>query len=116
MTIINNVNLPKQKHQETARTVVEQIGNFTLSRVGAKHLTILDGDGGLAFFVGHSSKRLKKVVVRYDGGRDLYDLEAWLSGRSSLLKDAPIQTFNGVYADQLSELVVVMARRMGVRV
>lgn len=106
----------KQEHQQVGQTIVAQIGNWTLASVGARDLMLLEGDGGLSFAVGSKSGRLRKIRIEYVRSRDLYRITGWSVDKRTLdgMND-PVVSLDDVYADMLSEIVVTVARRLGVR-
>lgn len=90
------------KDPEIARTIVAQLGNLTLSMLGAQNLVDL-GDG-LSFRI-RGSRRANYVAIRFDGGRDLYDLEIKKIGRAPSYRVRDVAAHEGIFVDQLHELI-----------
>ena len=98
------------ERMQVAQTIREQLGKHFLMKYGARELVALEGDGGLMFQFG-SGKPVKKMVVRYDRGMDLYDIEVGhLQGR---LVPEWVQDYEsqGIYADQLTTALDIGAGR-----
>ena len=107
-----------------ARTMLRQIGNLRLSALNVNGLTfeaLPNGDVTVAFLLGKgATNKIRKATVTYNSGPDTYTVASftmklgWTEKGTALL---PTETYSldGVYAEQLGEVVVAAARAAGSR-
>src|ERR1043165_2102327 len=108
----------QEKHKQVAGNILEQLGSVKvggfplLAMIGAKKGTfvMLSGAGGLAFQFGKPTTGFKanKVLIKYDEGRDSYNVEFWYLGRKALDVSKVEEEFD-LYAEQM---VSYIARRL----
>ena len=79
-----------------AETILEQIGRVNLLELGAKDFVY--GRNFLMFHT-NSDPNFNKVVVEYDEGSDLYNVQLWKVGSG---KSKKFQEQKGVYCNELS--------------
>lgn len=95
----------KKEMKESASITLDQIGKSTLRSLSATNFVY--GDHFVQFSVIASD--YNKVVVKYDEGQDLYDIEHWnidLNGFSPRFGETIlVREYKGVYNDELSGLV-----------
>lgn len=88
-----------------AREILNQIkafDRFALPAWGAKDFVALSNEGGIRFKTSGLCKWKGFVTVKYDHGSDLYNLEF---GRVRKYEYKVDKTYEGVYCDQLVELI-----------
>jgi len=79
---------------EIARTIIAQLGNVTLSMLGATKL--VSTSNGLQFAI-KGSKRCNKIVIEL-AANDTYTVTSWKVGRTNLTQ---VEQCEGVYVDSL---------------
>jgi hypothetical protein len=88
-----------------ANTIKQQIGTGALMAVAARNFVALENEAGLMFEIGSGRGMLKKVVIKYLPGLDLYKVERININRRTWTHKVRC-TFGSVYADYLSEAVL----------
>lgn len=98
------------RRKEVAGNILEQLaetkvdGFSLLAMMGAKKETflMLGGAGGLSFQFGKPTSGFKanKVLIKYNEGRDTYDVEFWHIGRKAMDVSVAEKEFD-LYADQM---------------
>jgi hypothetical protein len=94
---------PEQKEQETAETILDQLGgNKFVVMTGASKFGIM-ADGGICFHIPHGKDGINTVKIRLNGA-DLYDVEylrVTVSRKTWDMKQAVKHTSEGLYFDML---------------
>lgn len=85
---------------EVAKIIVEQLGNLTLSMIGAHQLVALPD--GLQFGI-KGSRKVSKIVIKLDAGTDTYTV-AFYKGRGLSLQPVG-ESLEGVYVDALHRVI-----------
>ena len=80
------------------KTIIAQLGNLTLSMLGAKSL--LDLGNGLSFRV-RGSRSVNYIAIELDAGTDTYSVRTAKIGRAPSYQISNDNTLDGVYVDQL---------------
>lgn len=83
-------------------------GFKVLALIGAEKFVALDDDGGLQFTVhpgGKNKGKFNKIVIKYDYGSDLYNMELWMINIKKFKMDV-IYSIAGIDVEQLYETVV----------
>ena len=101
--VMNNaLNADKKPAQQTAHTIIDQLGGMgkLTAMVGAYNFVALDS--GLQFSF-RGTRKANKCIVRYDQGSNLYTFELWqIYPKSNKIKK--VYSLDGVYFDMLIDL------------
>jgi len=85
----------------------EPLKLFTALR--ADKITYSDKENMLQFAVkGDNEDKINRVVVRYDYGQDLYNIEFWdcrILTREPYIVQDKIEEVKGIFCDQLTDLI-----------
>ena len=83
--------------QNVAQTILKQVGgNRFIAMTGAK--TFITTNTGIIFTIGRNPAKINKVIIDYNSGTDLYDIEFGRIRKNDYKK---IKKVTGVYFDQL---------------
>ena len=96
----------KMEDKEVAETILKQIGKYNLARLGAENFTF--GHNEVKFTV-KTSYDFNKVIIKYDYGNDLYDVELWYSKlllKEPYIHNKLIDEYKGVFCEELSGLLL----------
>ena len=86
-----------------AETIREQLGGARFALMtGAKHFTH-DKEGTLSFKIGRNPKGINMVRIKYNRGKDLYDMEFGKFSPKNLTYKIK-KEHKDVYADQMSDI------------
>jgi len=86
--------------------ILQQLGGAGRLKmmIGAKNFVKgkRNGNEYLMFMIGRNAKGVNKIIIEYDRGRDLYNVEF---GRVRGAEFKTLSSVKGVYADQLKETI-----------
>ena len=96
----NIYNVGQVRRKESAETIYQQLGNGKFATmVGAKNFVYTKT--GLQFSIGRNSQGINRVIIDYNQGTDLYDIEF---GKVRKHEYKKIKKYESVYADQLVKI------------
>ena len=92
-----------ERAKEIARETLRQLGgNMFVAMTGAKNFVYDDlassGDVDLKFTIGENSKNVRHVLVRYDYGKDLYEMKFYTANLEIVAE------YDEVYCDMLTDI------------
>ena len=86
---------------ETAKTIIQQLGGLTLLRLLLGTRKVLFNDNGIRFDI-HGCRKINHIKIEYNEGADLYDVKFFRYDKLSL---RVIAEYDDVYADQLCDMI-----------
>jgi uncharacterized protein YwlG (UPF0340 family) len=91
------------KINETAKTIIQQLGGLTLLRLLLGTRKVLFNDKGIDFDIQGCAK-INRVHIEYDAGMDLYKMKFFRVPASKAPLNLVAQ-YEEVYADQLCDMI-----------
>jgi len=88
-------------HQEVAQEIIRQLGNITLSMLGANRLLAHDEQRGALGFRIKGSRKVNYIKITLNG-LDLYDIEF---GKIKRYDYDVVNTVENVYCDQVKDII-----------
>jgi hypothetical protein len=98
-------NYSNEERKIIAQTIIEQLGGWGRLRAmtGASRVDVLES-GARVKFPNNQRSRANCIVVNYDSGMDLYDVEFWRCSARQPWNDKMLNSVEGAYSDMLIEL------------
>lgn len=96
------MNTTQTKDPQIAKTIIAQLGNLTLTMLGAKSL--LDLGNGLSFRI-RGSRKVNYIAIELDAGTDTYTVRTAKIGRAPSFKVSNDETATLVFVDCLHALI-----------
>ncbi len=88
---------------ETAKTIIQQLGGLTLLRLLLGTRQVLFSNNGVRFDI-HGCAKINCVKIEYDAGMDLYQMKFFrVSAHKASLN--LVAQYEEVYADQLCDMI-----------
>lgn len=87
---------------ETAQEIFNQLGGMKFAMITGSRSFIIEGHT-LTFKLARNKSKASHVRIIYHSGSDLYEVQ-FLKFTTKTLSFEPVQTFDNIYADQLTNI------------